>query len=322
MHPDYFNHFDPAKNFEKTCFLASGSKERPLQSAELNETEDRQIYNRTTLADSFLQNGDLISGVPLVSNGKIKIPECRIYADGAVRIVGPVEFNADTNKTIGLKRVETLVMIEDDSGLGDPVTRSENSGMEGAARLKAVYKFTETGFAFPFLSYQHSGKRLFSRGIQNLASLSLASEADIVVADSLGCPDLHQALHRAAPGSRILVKCDQTAYIPYKIETDDLTIQIAPGVTIEGSKFLGIRSGVPDSDERKRAIFDCRAQRTLIRGGRIGIERHDQIGSQFLAVVSEGSSAMFRDYFYFDGIPGPKGQGLYNSVGNLPDIRE
>ncbi|MCP3921620.1 MAG: hypothetical protein GY714_03450 [Desulfobacterales bacterium] len=56
----FYIHDWKKKNYEKTLFIVSGHDgERALQSAELNEIEDRAIENRKLLADSIFTEGDV-----------------------------------------------------------------------------------------------------------------------------------------------------------------------------------------------------------------------------------------------------------------------
>lgn len=312
---DYYTHFDADKNYEKTLFLASGTEERPLQSAELNEIEDRHIYHRKMLFDSVFENGDFVSGDVQVEGGMIRISDCLIYADGAIRIIPSTAFKGDKDRVIGLKRIEKTIGYQQDSGLLDPVNPSENFGMPGASRLQIQYIYSDRVFDFEVFRYDHSKKRVFKNSFKKLVRLSQDSEADIVVSDESEINNLHEALAKAAPGNRIYIKSNQFTNRPYQINKDDLSLEIAPGVMIEGSKDLGISRGSPDSDPGKRAIFKCSAQRAVIRGGRIRIQNHDLIGSQYIALALEDASLMLRDIFVFEKIPISGGDGRISATG-------
>ena len=293
-HEDYYNHFDAKKDYERTLFLASGSKERVLQSAELNELQDRLISQRKQVADSLFKNGDLIEGEPYVKDGKLIVPQCKVYADGAVRTVGPVTFEA-RNMKVGIKRSVSTVTFEQDKSLGDPVKNSETSGMEGAAREKVKYSFTSSGFNHQV--FEVSGSKVFCRSVKDLSLLSQASP-EIIVSKSGHYPTLREALENAQPRSRILVKDSQYIKAPYEVKTDDLTIEIDSGVCIEIDPNMGFdtRGAVVD-EVWKRSVFHCKAKHTLIRGGLFYVRSHSRMKSQYLAAKESGASVIVTDAF-------------------------
>ena len=293
-HSDYYNHYDPKKNYERTLFLASGSKERVLQSAELNELQDRLIGQRKQLADSLFRNGDLIEGEPRIENGTIIIPECEVYADGAVRNVSEASFDLG-NKKIGIKKVSKIITYDQDKSLGDPVKHSETSGMEGAASEQLSYHFTTDDFDYQVFEFIDGN--VFCREVKNLSFVSEALP-DLVVSKTGNCQSLREALAKAKKGQKILVKESQFIDSPLEVKTDDLTIEIDSGVCIEIDPNMGFDTGGTAVDEVwKRSVFHCKAKHTLIRGGRFYVRSHSRMRSQYLAAKQSGASVIITDAF-------------------------
>ena len=295
-HDDYYNHFDANNNYEKTIFLASGTRERSLQSAELNELEDRVIYNRRELANVLLKNGDLLDGRPTIKDGKISCPNCKVYADGSVRTVENAIFPYEEGKVIGIKRHEELITYDIDQNLGDPVKDSENSGLEGAARLKVTFSFADTDYDYAVFIISEG--RVICRSVKKLSYIN-QTLPQIIVSKTGDCSTLEEALALASPGDRILVKEDQFITKPLEIKVDDLSIEIESGVSIQADKNMGFKeSGEAEDESWKLSIFHFKAKRTRVRGGFVFIENHVGVNSQYLASIVGSASASISDLFF------------------------
>lgn len=157
--PDpYFNRFAPAKNYENHRFVPG----RPLQSAELNETQTRAAYTLKGVADAILKDGNVIRDAGIIVNPDTGVTICEggaIYIRGVVRGVAPATITVPIVGTIavGIRLQESIVTSVEDPALLDPATGTRAYNQAGANRQKvdAVWAWsgdTQAGQFFPVYS--------------------------------------------------------------------------------------------------------------------------------------------------------------------------
>lgn len=110
-----------------------------VQSAELNETQLILKQDIKGVADCFLKDGDVQSGVQIIiDEKKVTVTEGKIYLEGVVRDFHSqtVEITGKGIERIGVKIVEEVVSAVKDKRLLSPAAGFPNYGLEGADRLK------------------------------------------------------------------------------------------------------------------------------------------------------------------------------------------
>lgn len=135
---NYFNRFDPAKNYEQHLFIPG----RGLQSAELNEIQSSSFSRIKGVADALFKDGDIIRDASVSVNestGAVQCASGAVYIRGVVRGVPPATFTIPVSGVvaIGVRLVETVVTALQDPELLDPATGTRNYNEPGAERLKA-----------------------------------------------------------------------------------------------------------------------------------------------------------------------------------------
>lgn len=135
---NYFNRFDPAKNYEQHLFIPG----RGLQSAELNEIQSGAFSRIKGVADALFKDGDIIRDASVSVNeatGAVQCASGAIYIRGMVRGVPPATFTIPVSGVVavGVRLVETIVTALQDPELLDPATGTRNYNEPGAERLKA-----------------------------------------------------------------------------------------------------------------------------------------------------------------------------------------
>lgn len=139
MPNQYYQRFDPAKNYEEHLFIAG----RGLQSAELNEMQKGAMYRLRGVADSLFKDGGIVRDAGIVVNETTGVTQCAsgaVYIRGAVRGVAPATFTIPVVGTIavGIRLIETVKTAIDDPTLRDPATGTRNYDERGAERLEVV----------------------------------------------------------------------------------------------------------------------------------------------------------------------------------------
>ena len=134
---NYYNRFDPSKNYDKSLFLSG----RGLQSAELNEIQDYAWYKIKGIGDAIFRDGDVIQGATCVVNpdtGNTTIEAGAVYLRGSVRIVSASQLTIpiDTTVRIGVWYQESTITELEDPNLRDPAVGTRNYQEPGAARTK------------------------------------------------------------------------------------------------------------------------------------------------------------------------------------------
>lgn len=155
MIDQYFNRFDPSKEFESHLFRAG----YVLQSAELNETQYAANYRIRGIADALFKDGDVVRDARVIVNADTGVVTCEsgaVYLQGAVRGVGTASLTIPTTGlvTIGLYMQSSVVTEMEDPSLRDPATLTRNYNEPGAARHKlhvawGFFGDSQTGEFFP-----------------------------------------------------------------------------------------------------------------------------------------------------------------------------
>lgn len=136
--PDnYFTRFDPNKEYEQHMFIAG----RGLQSAELNEIQQRAAFHTKSIADALFKDGDIIRDGQISIEALTGITKCgsgAIYLQGAVRGVAPATFTLPLTGTVsvGVRLITSVVTAAEDPALRDPASGARNYDEEGAERQK------------------------------------------------------------------------------------------------------------------------------------------------------------------------------------------
>lgn len=143
---NYFNRFDPSKNYDRHVFIAG----RALQSAELNEIQDDAAMRLRGVADVLFRDGDVVRDASVSLNATTGVALCAsgaIYLRGAVRGVAPATLNIPIVgvTSIGIRVVETIVTALQDPELRDPASATRNYDEPGAERLMVVPSWGWTG---------------------------------------------------------------------------------------------------------------------------------------------------------------------------------
>lgn len=141
----YYDNFNPLKDYTKLLFLAGGV----LQSNEMNVMQDIIQKKITGVADTIMNNGDIIEGLQMVFNEqdatRATIRPGKIYLDGLIREKTTAsEFtNLPTSGTYYIVAYvdQTAVTHATDSTILDPSVTTGNAGMPGAPRLKETLMF-------------------------------------------------------------------------------------------------------------------------------------------------------------------------------------
>ena len=155
MPVQYYERFDPAKNYEEHLFIAG----RPMQSAEFNEVQKNSAYRLKNIADSLFKDGDIIRDAGVTVDGDTGEVTCEsgaIYISGAVRGVpiATLTIPVTGEISIGIRLAESVVTSLEDPELLDPATGTRAYNERGADRLKieAVWGWDgdgEEGAFFP-----------------------------------------------------------------------------------------------------------------------------------------------------------------------------
>nr|WP_281720007.1 DUF4815 domain-containing protein [Nitrosomonas nitrosa] len=137
MPDQYYQRFDPAKNYEEHLFLAN----RPLQSAEFNELQKHAAYRLRTIADALFKDGDVIRDAQVTvdkDTGSVTCESGAVYISGAVRGVPSANFTIPVSGTvaIGVRLIESVITSVEDPELLDPAAGTRAYNEAGASRLK------------------------------------------------------------------------------------------------------------------------------------------------------------------------------------------
>lgn len=134
---NYFNRFDPDKNYELHLVRAGFG----TQSAEINEIQSNLIHRTRGIADSLFRDGDIIRDCQIVldqETGFTSMAGGALYLQGAVRGVAPATFTIpiDTVVDVGIRLIQTVITELEDPDLRDPATGTRNYNEPGAGRLQ------------------------------------------------------------------------------------------------------------------------------------------------------------------------------------------
>lgn len=137
LNPQYYDRTDTTKNYDKHMFIAG----RGLQSAELNEIQEKARNLVKDVGNALFKDGDIIRDAVVVVNpttGAVTCASGAIYLRGAVRGVPPANLTVSIVGThaIGVRLIESRVTSVEDPLLLDPATGTRNYNQPGAERLK------------------------------------------------------------------------------------------------------------------------------------------------------------------------------------------
>ncbi|AXY86129.1 hypothetical protein [Escherichia phage vB_EcoM_IME392] len=136
---DYFNRFAAKKNYAKHLFIA----DRPLQSSELNEIQDQQLNNVSTLSGFLVGDGAITDGADIsaLGDGVISITEgTLIYAGMAMNVpaVTDASFPTAGEAVLGVSISDKVITYLEDPELLMQYQNSPSYGSAGADRLQKV----------------------------------------------------------------------------------------------------------------------------------------------------------------------------------------
>ena len=134
---NYYNRFDPAKNYEKLLARAGYR----IQSAETNDMEEMFLYRMKSIADALFKDGDVIRDAQITVNeqsGETQAGSGIIYIKGAMRIIPEATFQIPLSGTvsIGVYLAEKIVSELEDPSLKNPAVGTRGEGEPGAWRLQ------------------------------------------------------------------------------------------------------------------------------------------------------------------------------------------
>ncbi len=139
MPADYFDRYDPEKNYEQHLFIAG----RGLQSAELNEIQRHSAHSLRAVADALFKDGDIVRDASVIVDsltGEVQCQSGAVYIRGNVRGVAPASFTIPIVGiiAIGIRLQESVVTSLEDPDLLDPAPGTRNYSLTGAERLKVL----------------------------------------------------------------------------------------------------------------------------------------------------------------------------------------
>ena len=98
---DYYNNFDPAKNYEKQLARAG----YVIQSAETNEMQDTFLHRIKGIGDALFKDGDIVKGCGISVNdqtGEARLDTGSIYLKGGIRTVPEANFVIPLSGTVAV----------------------------------------------------------------------------------------------------------------------------------------------------------------------------------------------------------------------------
>ncbi|MDD2966767.1 MAG: DUF4815 domain-containing protein [Desulfovibrionaceae bacterium] len=142
---NYFNRFDPNKNYEEILIRDGYAG----QGAEINELQTGLAAKIKKIADVLFKDGDVIRDAAVVvdaSTGAVQAQQGQVYLNGAVRTVPAAQFSVPTSGTVavGVYMQQRIVTELEDPSLYNPAIGSAAEGEAGAARLQLT---TAWGYA-------------------------------------------------------------------------------------------------------------------------------------------------------------------------------
>ena len=142
MPSGFYNHHNPAKNYEKLLFLAG----KGLQSAEFNALQDSLMAQQAEFASALLKDGDLIEGCACILDtltGATTLEAGKVFIRGRVYPVEAKEFFSAVSGVvdIGVWLSELVITELEDPSLRNPAVGTRGEGEPGAARLKTTLEW-------------------------------------------------------------------------------------------------------------------------------------------------------------------------------------
>lgn len=137
----YYDDYDANKHY--SVILT-----KPGYGAQARENTQLQtmIYDyMSRLGDYMIKAGSIVDGcVPLINGTTFSITAGRIYLDGLIRLTEPTDLTIKGvgTEVIGCKLISEIVTSVQDASLVDPAPGFDNSGQQGADRLKEYVQFT------------------------------------------------------------------------------------------------------------------------------------------------------------------------------------
>ncbi|MDW7550199.1 DUF4815 domain-containing protein [Pseudoalteromonas peptidolytica] len=137
MIKDYYQQFDPAKQYSQLLFRAS----KGLQSRELNDLQLQSQHHVKGIADVLMKDGDVVKGGDVVVDNtqqRATIGASSVYLQGAVHDVPTTQLaiRLDKLEVVGVWLAKSVVTELHDPALRDPAIGAHNFDEAGAARLK------------------------------------------------------------------------------------------------------------------------------------------------------------------------------------------
>ncbi|GEK09140.1 DUF4815 domain-containing protein [Pseudoalteromonas peptidolytica] len=137
MIKDYYQQFDPAKQYSQLLFRAS----KGLQSRELNDLQLQSQHHVKGIADVLMKDGDVVKGGDVVVDNtqqRATIGASSVYLQGAVHDVPTAQLaiRLDKLEVVGVWLAKSVVTELHDPALRDPAIGAHNFDEAGAARLK------------------------------------------------------------------------------------------------------------------------------------------------------------------------------------------
>lgn len=139
----YLDRFDPTKDRTRVLF----NPDRPLQQAELNETQSMHNHYLKNLGDSIFKDGDKQSGLgfTLTDDNILSVNPGYLYINGKMRYydsTDSVKLTGVGKETIGVKLTERIVTPDEDSSLLDQTSGVPSYFSKGADRLEEKMSLT------------------------------------------------------------------------------------------------------------------------------------------------------------------------------------
>ena len=139
MQDQIYNHYDPAKGYERLLFRP----DKVIQSAEMNELQSVASARLRGVADVLFKEGDIVSGCQCIvdaGTGAATLEAGALYVSGAVRGVGPGAFTVPTvgAVTVGVYLQTDVITELQDASLLNPAAGTRGYGEAGAARERVI----------------------------------------------------------------------------------------------------------------------------------------------------------------------------------------
>ncbi len=145
-HPDYYNRYDPAKEWEYLALISG----RGMQAAEGNELQHMIEAKITALGNAIYANGTVIEGCEISVDAALKTVHLtggRVFLGGLVRTVKPatVQIPGDDDVRIGIWCRAKVVTEHEDASLLNPAKNMPMYRLPGAYRIVVTAEWGTDG---------------------------------------------------------------------------------------------------------------------------------------------------------------------------------